>query len=100
MQKQQRRRLKALAHGLKPIVRIGQHGLHANVLMEIDRALTDHELVKIRVAAADRDDRQAMVTSICESTTATLVATTGHVAVLFRRNAEAPVIDLSETGTG
>ena len=51
----QRRHLRGLAHHLKPVVMVGQDGLKASVLAEVDAALTDHELIKVKVAAADRE---------------------------------------------
>ena len=90
----QKRHLKALAHSRKPVVIIGGHGITPAVLHEILRALDDHELIKIRVNATDRDAREAMIREICTTTEAALVQRVGHIATLFRRNPEAPRIEL------
>jgi len=90
----QRRHLRGLAHHLKPVVMVGQHGLKASVLAEIDAALAAHELVKVKVAAGDREERAAIVAAIVGASGAELVQTIGHMAALFRRNLKKPRIAL------
>ncbi|MFO1372553.1 MAG: ribosome assembly RNA-binding protein YhbY [Candidatus Competibacteraceae bacterium] len=90
----QKRHLKALAHHRKPVVIVGDNGVTPAVMQEIVQALDYHELIKIRVNAADRDARDAMIADICVLTTAVLVQRLGHIATLFRRNPEAPRIEL------
>jgi RNA-binding protein len=60
----QRQFLRGLAHSLKPVIIIGQHGLTPNVRNEIDQALTCHELIKLRVNAEDRLQRRQMIATI------------------------------------
>ncbi len=86
--------LKKLAHALKPVVIVGQHGLTEGVFNEINLSLDTHELLKVRLNAGDRDERQAMLTLICEKTNSELVQRIGHVAVFFRRNADNPKVAL------
>ncbi len=90
----QKRQLKSLGHHLKPVVMVGQHGLTENVLTEIGIALDAHELIKVRVSGADRDERKAMLETICSQCQAELIQSIGHVAVFFRRNRKKPKIDL------
>jgi RNA-binding protein len=90
----QRRHLRGLAHHLKPVVLIGQQGLRPAVHEEIQLALAAHELIKVRVAAADREQRAAMIATITAASGAELVQTIGHVAVLFRRNRDKPKVVL------
>lgn len=90
----QKRHLKALAHDRKPIVIVGANGLTEAVLAELEGALTYHELVKVRVNAEDRETREAMIELMCEAAHADFVQRVGHVATLFRRNAEKPRIVL------
>ena len=90
----QQRHLRSLAHHLRPVVMIGQHGLKESVFVEVDGALSAHELIKIRVAADHRDDRLEMIDRLCAETGAELVQRIGHTAVLFRRNDEKPRIEL------
>jgi len=79
----QRKQLRAIGHRLNPVV-IVSNGLTKSVAAEIDRALTDHELIKIRINAADRDEKQALVTEICSKLGAELIQMAGHIALLYR----------------
>lgn len=90
----QKRYLRSQAHNLKPVVTIGQHGLSENVMAEIEIALDFHELIKVKISGADRDDKKAITEAICEESGADLVQTIGHVAVLFRRNPKKPKVAL------
>ena len=83
-----RRELKARAHALDPVVRIGGAGLSAAVLAEIDRGLKIHELIKVRVNDADRSGREAILEEICKRTGAQPVQHIGKILVLFRENPE------------
>lgn len=91
----QKKSLRNLAHSRKPVVIIGQHGLGENVIGEIDQALEHHELVKVRVNAADRAQRGEFIERICKATGAELVQRIGHIAVLYRRHPTRPRIPLS-----
>jgi RNA-binding protein len=90
----QKRHLRSLAHALKPVVMIGQHGLKDSILDELDIALTAHELIKVRVSAEDREERAALIARLVEASGAELIQTIGHVAILFRRNPKKPRIAL------
>lgn len=79
-----RRQYRAIGHKLNPVVIVSK-GLSENVLKEIGRALDDHELIKVRVLAADRDEKAALIAQICTATGAELIQTSGHVALLLRR---------------
>ena len=80
----ERTHLKARAHPLEPVVKVGNAGLTDQVMAEIDRALTAHELIKVRVAGADREAREAMCDAICARTDAAEVQRVGKVIVLWR----------------
>jgi RNA-binding protein len=82
----QRHHLRGLAHSLKPVIIIGQHGLTPNVTHEIDQALTSHELIKLRVNAEDRVQRREIIATIVAGANAELVTSIGHIAVLYRPN--------------
>lgn len=82
----QRRALKARAHALDPVVRIGGHGLTAAVEKEIDLSLTAHELIKVHVAGEDRDTRRALLEQICQATGAEPVQCIGRMLVLWRES--------------
>jgi RNA-binding protein len=90
----QKRHLKALAHPRKPVIIVGDSGITPAVIREIALALDHHELIKIRVNADDREAREIMILDLCAETGAALVQRIGHIATLFRRNHDAPRIEL------
>jgi RNA-binding protein len=81
----ERKALKAKAHKLEPVVHIGAKGLTDEVIAEIDRALTAHELIKVRAGGLERDAREVAFGAICERTGAEAVQQVGKVLVLFRK---------------
>lgn len=91
----QKRHLRKLGHTLKPVVLIGANGLTAPVHAEIETAINHHELIKVRVNAADRETRDAMVAEICAIARADLVQRIGHIALIFRRNPDKPKVALA-----
>ena len=84
----QRKTLKARAHRLEPVVLVGAKGLTDEVVKEIEAALKAHELIKVRAAALERDERRGTLQSICERTGAQAVQAIGKVFVLYRKNDE------------
>lgn len=90
----QKRYLRGLAHPLKPVVLMGGKGLTESLLAELDLALEHHELVKVRIAAEDREARGAAVAELAQRSGAHLVQRIGNIACLYRRNADAPQIPL------
>jgi len=80
----ERAHLKARAHGLEPVVHAGNAGLTDSVVAEVDRALTAHELIKVKIASDDRADRVAIGDEICALTGATAVHRVGKVLILWR----------------
>jgi RNA-binding protein len=82
----QRRHLRKLAHGLSPVIHIGEAGLTDPVAQETERALRDHELIKVKVRAADRQARDSMLEELARRTGSALVQRIGHVAVLYKPN--------------
>lgn len=85
--------LRARAHKLKPVVIVGNAGLTEAVLNEVESRIEHHELIKVRLNAENREDRAAMIDTICRSVHAILVSSIGHVAV-FYRPAKTPVIKI------
>ena len=83
---QQLRALKKLAHHLKPVVMIGQKGLSENVINEIDIALDAHELIKLKLAGSDKEERSGMSEEISRRMDASLVQIIGQTAVFYRAN--------------
>ena len=90
----QKRHLQALAHHRKPVIIVGANGLSEAVMKEMERALDHHELIKVRLNAADRERRSVMITQIGQALEAELVQCVGHVATWFRSNPEIKRIEL------
>lgn len=82
------RQLRAIGHNLKPIVTVAGNGLSDAVRLEIERALDDHELIKVKFAVGDRDQRDAVLQEMLEETQAELVQRIGNIALILRRSAE------------
>ena len=82
----QRQFLKGLAHHISPVVMLGGNGLTEGVLAEIDNALNHHELIKVKIAGADREVKQLIIDAIVRETNAVNVQTIGHVLVLYRQS--------------
>jgi RNA-binding protein len=86
-----RSELRAEAHKLSPVVRIGDKGLTDEVLAEIDRSLKAHELIKVRASAGERDARDVWLETICDRLQAHAVQQIGKVFVIYREKPDEPV---------
>ena len=80
-----KKKLRADAHALKPVVMIGQSGLTSAVFAELEQALNSHELIKVKIRA-ERDERKLISEKICTDTGAELIQTIGQIAVIYRMN--------------
>jgi RNA-binding protein len=96
----ERRALRALGHKLKPIVQVGRGGIDEGLVAAIDRALTDHELIKVKIAEAagelleERDDTAEALAKATQSAVAQVL---GGTVLLYRKHPETPKIDLAAT---
>lgn len=88
----QRRYLRGLAHDLKPIVLVGQHGISENLIDNFRAALLAHELVKVKVHGGDGlvDTAEALY----EATGAQLAQKIGFVLVFYKPHPDDPTIEL------
>ncbi len=89
----QRKQLRGRAHPLEPIVQVGNAGVTEAVLRSVDQALTDHELIKIRLRSPD--DKKADAERLADGTGAALCGLVGHTVILYRPHPERPTIVLS-----
>ena len=92
LSEKQKKYLRRLAHPMSPVVMLGNAGLTDGVVNELDRALTDHELVKVAARVGARDARDEALQTLASRTSAELVQRVGHVGVFYRRRAELPKI--------
>lgn len=84
----QTRFLRGQAHDLKALLQTGGKGITPAFLAQLDEVLELHELVKVKVAAEDRDARHAMIGELVAGSGSVLVQRIGHVAVLYRPSKE------------
>lgn len=75
--------LKARAHALEPVVRVGHAGLTDGVVADVARALDSHELIKVKLGEGERDQREHVAVDLCDRTGAALVQKVGRVLVLW-----------------
>lgn len=83
---EQKKAYKRIGHHLKPVVTVSEQGVSDGVLAELDRALTDHELIKVRITVADREAKQSLIDELCKASQSDLVQVIGKMAILLRRN--------------
>ncbi|HJN49953.1 MAG: YhbY family RNA-binding protein [Pseudomonadales bacterium] len=80
---QQKKRFRAIGHHLRPAVTIGSKGLTDSVLSEVDRALHDHELIKIKLKMGDRDSNKSTLQQLIGSLSVSVIQTIGNTALLY-----------------
>lgn len=83
------KRLRGIGHELKPVVMIGNNGITPAITEEIDRALSDHELIKVKLPAGSKQDRDVVSTELAKTAKAHVVHTIGRMALLLRKNPNA-----------
>lgn len=88
LSERQKKHLRRLGHALHPIVALGQSGLTDAVAKEMDRALADHELVKVKARSGHRDQRDQMLAELAAKTASELVQRIGNVGLFYRQNAD------------
>ena len=84
----EKKQLRAQAHTLKPLILIGQSGLTEAVKAEIQLALDQHELIKIKIRSSNRELRLQISEDICLATSATLIQSIGQIIVIYRKNSK------------
>lgn len=80
----QKKRFRRIGHELKPVVMTGGQGLSDAVIAETDRALEDHELIKVRINGEDREERAAAIQQLARQTRAETVQIIGKIVLLYR----------------
>ncbi len=85
---QERKRLRQIGHALNPVVMLGGQGLTENVIEETNRALNDHELIKVKIGGEDREARAAIIAEVSTKTEAQVVQTIGKIVLLYKKAAK------------
>ena len=83
---EQKKQYKSIGHHLKPVLTVADNGLTEGVLAELERALGDHELIKIKLNILDRDSRLETINGLCKAGKADLVQVIGKMALIYRKN--------------
>lgn len=94
----QRRYLRGLGHELKVIVQVGKDGIDDGVVAAIDQALTDHELIKLKIGDAADLDRHDAATELATRTKSDVAQVLGYTVLLYRPDPEDPKITLPKAG--
>ena len=83
---EQKKQYKSIGHHLKPVLIVADNGLTEGVLAELERALSDHELIKIKLNILDRESRLQTIAELCKAGSAYLVQVIGKMALIYRKN--------------
>lgn len=86
--------LREQAHHLMALVRIGDNGLSPEIIKEINKVLSHHELVKIKIPGGDKASKQAIIADIVEQTDSDVIQSIGNTVTLYRANPDEPKIML------
>ena len=84
----QKNYLRGIAHNLNPIVMIGSKGLTETVMNEIELALENHELVKVKLPSNSKSEKVALLAQITGQSSSEPVQLIGRVGVIYRANKE------------
>ncbi|MDB2483010.1 YhbY family RNA-binding protein [Gammaproteobacteria bacterium] len=79
-----KKRFRAIGHQLKPVITVAEKGLSENIQLELERALNDHELIKLKLVTGDKAAKAALIEEICVLSKGAVVQTIGHVLLLYR----------------
>lgn len=83
---EQKKHFKSIGHHLKPVLTVAENGLSEGVQAELERALSDHELIKVQFRITDRDDRRALIDELSKVGRCELVQVIGKMALIYRKN--------------
>jgi len=90
----QRRALRSLGHHLAPVVMVGKDGVSASLIDATAQALSDHELIKVKVSDNSPVDRHEAAEALSQATSAEVAQVLGRTLLLFRRNEDNPKLDV------
>lgn len=85
---EQRKHFRTLGHKLNPVVMVAGKGLTENLQLEVDRALEDHELIKVKFAVGDRDTKKQLAKELSQTVEAEIVQEIGNIILIYRPSLE------------
>lgn len=80
----QKKELRSIGHHLNPVVLVSENGLSEGVIKEAERALTDHELIKIRFTVNDREERRELMEQLAKKLKAEVIQSIGKIGLYYR----------------
>lgn len=83
---EQKKNFKSIGHHLKPVLIVAENGLTEGVQAELERALGDHELIKVQFRITERDDRRALIEELSKVGRCEVVQIIGKMALVYRKN--------------
>lgn len=86
---ERKKQFRTIGHQLNPVVTIAGNGLSEGVLLELNRALDDHELIKVKLAVAEREDRKQLIDELKALPGLEIVQEVGKVVLVYRQNRKA-----------
>lgn len=86
---ERKKQFRTIGHKLNPVVTIADNGLSEGVLNELNRALDDHELIKVKLSFTDREDRKEALEFLSQLPNVEVVQEIGKVALIYRPNKKA-----------
>lgn len=81
----QRKYLRGLAHGLKPVIQVGKNGVTPELIKAVDEALQAHELIKVKFVDF-KEDKKALSQEIGNQTSSEAVGLIGNIAIFYREH--------------
>lgn len=85
---EQKKHFQAIGHHLKPVVIIAKNGLSEGVISELERALLDHELIKIKLAISSVDERKELLNQLSLSIACETIQNVGKTALIYKKAAK------------
>lgn len=93
----QKKAYRAIGHNLDPVIMVGDKGLTEGLLLELDRALDDHELIKVKIAAGDREAKAELIEALLLNSKASLIQKIGNIALILRLNPNAKLSNINKS---
>lgn len=87
MKYSERKELKSQAHHLKPVIMIGKLGMTEALIKATDKALLDHELIKVKFQDF-KDEKKQLADELAKKTNAAVIDIIGNILILYRENQE------------
>lgn len=79
-----KKELRTIGHQLRPVVMISERGISDGIKLELERALEDHELIKVKLAVAEPSERRELAAELCAAHRAELIQAVGKIILIYR----------------